>query len=200
MSYRSAGKEWHSRHAVYAGTAMCALSLIIAGGAIGQSVQAEAESPNLSGYFRHNTSAYLPPAQGGPGPVTDMAGFEHGGSDPWVGDHFNPILKEHTAAEVKRLSELELAGGVNLASFQLCQPLGVPLILTQRENIEILQTEDQVTSIYQRDHHIRKVYLNVSHSKNVEPTWYAESVGHYEGDTLVVDTIGQKSESRVDRY
>ena len=165
-----------------------------------QSSDETAAIPNLSGFFRHNTSAYSPPAGGGTGPVGDLPGYTHGGSDPWVGDHLNPILKEHTAAEIKRLSELELSGGVNLAAFQLCQQLGVPLILTQRENIQLLQAPDQVTIIYQRDHHIRKVYLNVPHSKTLEPSWYGESVGHYEGDTLVVDTIGQKSESRVDRY
>ena len=38
----------------------------------------------------------------------------------------------------------------------------------------------------QMDHQIRRVYLNVPHSKDVKPSWYGESVGHYEGDTLVV--------------
>jgi len=180
--------------------AITASLLVIAGTAVAQSSEGQAATPNLSGFFRHNTSVYSPPAKGGPGPVGDMPGYEHGGSDPWVGDYSNPILKEHTAAEIKRLSELELAGGVNLASFQLCKPLGVPQILIQRENIQLLQTPDQVTIIYQRDHQIRKVYLNVPHSKHFEPTWYGESVGHYEGDTLVVDTIGQVPESRVDRY
>lgn len=193
----------HLRHArILPGAfAMAGLLLFVtANTALAQSPDEHAMIPNLSGLFRHNTSAYSPPAKGGPGPVGDLPGYEHSGSDPWVGDHLNPILKEHTAAEVKRLSELELAGGVNLASFQLCKQLGVPLILTQRENVQLLQAPDQVTIIYQRDHHIRKVYLNVPHSKTLEPSWYGESVGHYEGDTLVVDTIGQTSETRVDRY
>jgi len=200
MFFSSPGELRHWRGAYGAYGAITASLLLIVGTAAAQSSEEHAGTPDLSGFFRHNTSVYSPPAQGGPGPVGDMPGYEHGGSDPWVGDHSNPILKEHTAAEIKRLSELELAGGVNLASFQLCRHLGVPLILTQRENIQLLQTPDQVTIIYQRDHQIRKVYLNVPHSANFEPGWYGESVGHYEGDTLVVDTIGQVAESRVDRY
>ena len=40
------------------------------------------------------------------------------------------------------------------------------------------------------DPHVRRVHMNVPHSANPKPSWYGESVGHYEGDTLVVDTIG----------
>ena len=200
MRFCSSGKSRHARLITFA-CGMAGLSLIVTTGVpSAQAPDEHATVPNLSGFFRHNTSVYSPPAEGGPGPVGDLPGHAHGGSDPWVGDYLNPILKAHTAAEVKRLNELELSGGVNLASFQLCQQLGVPLILTQRENIQLLQAPDQVTIIYQRDHHIRKVYLNVPHSKTLEASWYGESVGHYEGDALVVDTIGQKSESRVDRY
>jgi hypothetical protein len=48
---------------------------------------------------------------------------------------------------------------------------------------------------------VRRIYLNVPHSKNVKPSWYGESVGHYEnGDTLVVDTIGLSDRTFVDGY
>jgi hypothetical protein len=42
--------------------------------------------------------------------------------------------------------------------------------------------------------------LNVPHSANPKPSWYGESVGHYEGDTLVVDTIGQNTRTFIDNY
>jgi hypothetical protein len=169
-------------------------------GALAQSSSGSSHIPDLGGFYRHNTSAYSPPVNGMPGPVSDYPGYDHNGSDPWVGDYLNPILQEHTAVEVRRLNELELSGGVNLAAFQVCKLLGVPLILTQRENIELLQEPDRVTIIYQRDHHIRHVYLNVPHTDNPAHSWYGESVGHYEGDTLVVDTIAQNGKSRADRY
>ena len=48
---------------------------------------------------------------------------------------------------------------------------------------------------------IRHIYLNVTHSKNVKPSWYGESVGHYEnGDTLVIDTVGISTKSFIDNY
>ena len=54
--------------------------------------------------------------------------------------------------------------------------------------------------IWQRDQIVRTVYLNQQHSKNPKPSWNGESVGHYEGDTLVVDTIGQTTKSFVDLF
>jgi hypothetical protein len=45
--------------------------------------------------------------------------------------------------------------------------------------------------IWQRDHMVRRVYLTDKHSETVKPSWFGESIGHYEGgDTLVIDTIG----------
>jgi hypothetical protein len=45
--------------------------------------------------------------------------------------------------------------------------------------------------IWQRDHLVRRIYLTGEHSEHVKPSWFGESIGHYEGgDTLVVDTIG----------
>jgi hypothetical protein len=48
---------------------------------------------------------------------------------------------------------------------------------------------------------VRRIYLNVPHSRNPKPSWYGESIGHYEnGDTLVVDTIGLNDRTFVDGY
>jgi hypothetical protein len=47
---------------------------------------------------------------------------------------------------------------------------------------------------------VRRVNLNVPHSANPTPSWYGESVGHYEGDTLVIDTIGLNTRTFVDYY
>jgi hypothetical protein len=47
---------------------------------------------------------------------------------------------------------------------------------------------------------VRHIWLNVPHSANPKPSWYGESVGHYEGDTLVVDTIGFNDRTFVDSY
>ena len=46
----------------------------------------------------------------------------------------------------------------------------------------------------------RRIWLNVPHSANPKPSFYGESVGHYEGDTLVVDTIGLNDKTFLDNY
>ena len=64
----------------------------------------------------------------------------------------------------------------------------------------ILQTPKEVVMIKEGGVEIRHVYLGVPHSSGVKPSWYGESVGHYEGDTLVVDTIGQNTKTVVDAF
>jgi hypothetical protein len=51
-----------------------------------------------------------------------------------------------------------------------------------------------------QDHQVRHVYMNVPHSADLKPSWFGESVGHYEGDGLVVDTIGLSDRTFVDNY
>src|SRR3977135_3434062 len=72
----------------------------------------------------------------------------------------------------------------------ICRPVGIPQIINLREPVEFAQGKDRVLIIYQRDHLARHVWLNKQHSAKVTPSWFGESVGHYEGDTFVVDTIG----------
>ena len=47
--------------------------------------------------------------------------------------------------------------------------------------------------LYSGDHEVRRVRLNAKHPKELTPSWYGDSVGHYEGDTLVIDTVGIKT-------
>jgi hypothetical protein len=59
--------------------------------------------------------------------------------------------------------------------------------------LQLLQEPNQITMLYEQDHEVRRVRMNQSHPAKVTPSWYGDSVGHYEGDTLVIDTVGQKS-------
>ena len=54
--------------------------------------------------------------------------------------------------------------------------------------------------IYSGNQEVRRIYLDVPHSENPKPSWYGESVGHYEGDTLAIDTIGMNDKTVVDPY
>ena len=81
-----------------------------------------------------------------------------------------------------------------------CVPSGIPNMFLPGNPLMILQTPKEVLMIKEGGVEIRHVYLDVPHSAKVKPSWYGESVGHYEGDTLVVDTIGQNSKTVVDAF
>jgi hypothetical protein len=67
--------------------------------------------------------------------------------------------------------------------------------------VYFFQTPKEVVLVWQEDHMVRHIYLTDKHSLNVKPSWFGESIGHYEnGDTLVVDTIGLNTKTFVDSY
>ena len=108
-----------------------------------------------------------------------------------VGDYTNPILKPQAAEVVKKFGEMSLAGVGFPSPRNQCWPGGVPFVFTGGA-ILILQQPDKIVILYNYDHQVRHVRLNASHPVHVTPTWFGDSVGHYEGDTLVIDTVGIK--------
>jgi hypothetical protein len=58
--------------------------------------------------------------------------------------------------------------------------------------MQMLQQKDEITILYTNDHEVRRVRMNQPHPAQVTPSWYGDSVGHYEGGTLVIDTVGVK--------
>src|SRR5262249_338091 len=63
-----------------------------------------------------------------------------------------------------------------------------------------LQTPKEVWIVWREDNQVRRIYMNVPHSENLKASWYGESVGHYEGDTLVADTIGLNGKTALHAY
>jgi hypothetical protein len=108
-----------------------------------------------------------------------------------VGDYHNPILKPEAAAIVKKLGEESLAHFGFHNPRNQCWPNGVPFVLPSA-GMELFQQGDHITMHYLVDHQVRHVRMNAQHPAKPTPSWYGDSVGHYEGDTLVIDTIGIK--------
>ena len=84
-----------------------------------------------------------------------------------------------------------------------CMPTGVPAFMAYGGGAfatNFLQTPREVWIIFSGEQEVRRVYLDVAHTADPKPSWYGESVGHYEGDTLVVDTIGQNTRTLVDPF
>jgi hypothetical protein len=149
---------------------------------------------------------FLPPASG-PGPVMSEKGHPYvpnGQGQPTyrVADLSNPILKPWAIAEMKKANDDVLAGKVPFITRERCWPAGVPgfTVYTRVQPIYFLQTAKEVAIINDLNQQVRHIYLNVPHSAQLTPSWYGESVGHYEGDELVVDTIGLNAKTFVDNY
>ena len=121
--------------------------------------------------------------------------------NPRVADLSNPILMPWVKEELRKFNEGGLAGKPQWTPIARCRPASVPGVMLLRRNpVYIAQTAKKVTFLYESDHQVRHIYMDVPHSAHVTPSWYGESVGHYEGDTLVVDTIGITSKAPTDYY
>ncbi len=142
--------------------------------------------PDLSGAWARTTFALEPPLTGGLAPLRDSQ--RRPNEKP---AYMSPNLKPEAAALAKQRYESIQAGKPYATPSSSCWPMVAPLIFRVQE-MQFLQTKDHVTLIYMQDHEVRHVRLNETHPANVTPTWHGDSVGHYEGNTLVVDTIGVK--------
>jgi len=111
-----------------------------------------------------------------------------------IGDSKDPVLKPWAAKQMEESNEEALSGkrGLPFSAQQSCYPGGVPeQLLTPAQPFYFIQTPRQVWMIWETDHMVRRITMTDQHSQNVRPSWFGESIGHYEGgDTLVVDTIG----------
>jgi hypothetical protein len=152
--------------------------------------------PDFSGLWSHPYFPGFEPPASGPGPVTNRLrvdwGPQRGVGNPGrlVGDYTNPILKPQAAEAVKKQGEIELSGGAPTPMNQ-CWPEGVPFVFRDI-GMQMLQQRDGITILYVLDQQVRHVRMNQPHPAHVTPSWYGDSVGHYEGDTLVIDTMGVK--------
>ena len=173
--------------------------------------KAPAATLDLSGTWQmaHARRFRLPAS--GPGPIQDHPDhpFHDRGVDaqgrevnptPLVGDWRNPILKPWAADAIRKTGEEDLGGHVPETGESSCWPAGVPDILNFGGPVYFLEREGVLTVLYQNGPNVRKIYMDRAHATNLKPTWYGESVGHYEGGALVVDTIGLNAKTKVDRY
>lgn len=111
------------------------------------------------------------------------------------------ILKSWVVERMKKDNSEVLAGKIAFTPHSSCTHAGVPgFHLYGFQPLYFVQTPKEVVMIYSNDQQVRHVYLNVPHSANPRPSWYGESIGHYEGDTLVVDTIGLNDKTFVNNF
>jgi hypothetical protein len=93
----------------------------------------------------------------------------------------------------------EVALGSNDPTLK-CEPPGVPRIYIHLFPIQFIQLPGMVLELFEYDHFTRRIFTDGrGHPKDLEPSWMGDSVGHWEGDTLVVDTVGLNDKTWIDR-
>jgi hypothetical protein len=157
-------------------------------------IRSAASVPDFTGIWGHPfLTGGLEPPLSGPGPVTNRS-RRNGVSSiyQFVGDYTNPILQPWAAEVVKRHGEISMTGVTYPTPGNQCRPEPVPFIF-RNLGMTLIQQPDQITILYSDNHEVRRARLNQPHPAQVTPSWYGDSVGRYEGDTLVIDTVGVKT-------
>jgi hypothetical protein len=190
------------------------VSCVVALGAAGaQSAQTQSPpefAPNPNVGWVAMSGEFIAPASG-PGPVRRHPNYRRisnddlraSGAQPTfpMGDPDSPILQPWASDAIKKHNDLVLSGKPAFPRQASCWPVGVPgFLLYPVQPVYFTQTPKLVTMAWQADHQIRRVYLTDKHSANVKPSWFGESIGRYEGDTLVVDTVGIDTRTVIDGY
>jgi len=155
-----------------------ALLAIAPGAALAQSAAAHPDLTGIWGIYR-----------GGPG--SDPKFRPPAATPLLLKPQYQKPYEEHRAKEAAAAKLGEQLANTSAE----CIPYGVPTMMSVAiYPVEIIQTNKQVTIISEAFSEVRRVYLDRPQAKleDVAPGYYGRSVGHWEGDTLVVDTIGIK--------
>jgi len=149
--------------------------MCVTGAPIPLSAKDETQAPDFNGIWGKYTYSYPKPYMKGR-EIANGYGNEY--LMPWV-------------VEALDRDELVSANGRAIATaHSLCYPEGIPYVFGETR-IQILQTPNEITMLFGGEQEqSRTIYLNREHPDHVTPSWYGDSVGHFEADELVVDTVG----------
>jgi hypothetical protein len=172
---------------------MLALVLFVLAQSAEQSGAASAQStapiPDFTGVWMHplklpTTFDPSDPKGLGPGLRLPMT--------PWAEAKFKAAKPSHGGPGVTLLE-------TNDPVFK-CFPPGVPRIYLEFLPMEIIQIPGRVIMLFEYDHFVRQIYTDGrDHPKDLSPTWMGDSIGRWEGDTLIVDTIGFNDKTWLDK-
>lgn len=152
--------------------------------------------PDFSGVWRHGNLPWLIPPASGPGPVTNRVRRQDSGVSDYgmlVGDYTNPILQPWAADVVKKKGELSQSGVTYPNPANTCWPEPMPFLFKHMA-MQMLQLPTKTVMLFNENHEIRYVRMNQAHPGKVTPSWHGDAIGHYEGDMLVIDTVGIRAD------
>jgi len=102
-----------------------------------------------------------------------------------------PALTPAYEAKLKEYQDAQKRGEIQDTPAANCVPNGMPAIMTQPYPMEILFTPGKVTIMIEAYSQWRQIFTDGrKHPEDPDLTFNGHSIGHWEGDTLVVDTVG----------
>lgn len=183
-----------------------ALIASVAVGVIAEAGTPESAIPNFASAdfgWQLTTGLDFRPIEGKVAPIGADPTYSPGRGIERLSDAENHNLKPWAAAQMKMHNDLVRDGHRAFSAQSRCWPGGGPgQLLFVAEPVFFIQTLQEVWILWQRNQQVRRVYLNREHSENTKPSWFGESVGHYENGELVIDTVGfvEHQYSFVDNY
>ena len=112
-----------------------------------------------------------------------------------------PPLTAEYLAKYDVIVKSRMAGLSEYDSLAKCLPPGMPFMMNMVYGMEIMQTRDRITMFSEWMDALRRIYLDgrkPTQKQLDDPTYAGYSTGHWEGDTLVVETVAIRGESQLD--
>src|SRR5262245_55493353 len=184
-------------------------------GSLDVSAMAQGKPPNFAvnpsqAWYVYNRM-FIAPASG-PGPVVQDPAHPYVSNDDFrvtgkqptqrMADLNNPILQPWAKEILRKNNQIALSGKRVPSPTASCWPKGPTyfLLSPMTQPMYFVQGPKEVVMLITSFNDISRIHLTDKHSANVKPSWYGESIGHYEGDTLVVDTVGIDVRAPVDGF
>jgi hypothetical protein len=182
------------RNPLATGMLLLAAILILAGGVHSQSKPQASAPPSALQTTGTNPGADITGVWDGTRSGYDFASFSKG----------DPAMTDWGKAQFDAAKPSQGPRGVSLKettdNVYKCFPPGMPYIYLQIFPMQIVQTPKEVIEIFEYDHNVRHIYIDGrKHPDDLTPTYNGHSIGHWEGDTLVVDTVGLNGKIWLDR-
>jgi hypothetical protein len=112
---------------------------------------------------------------------------------PLSADGKPPAFTPAVQALQQRLRTQEASGAPTVEKSTLCRPSGVVAVSGNQFPTQIIQRPEKIVIIAEQNRSVWPIYMSAEHPRSVKPAHRGHSVGHWEGDTLVIDSIGFKT-------
>jgi len=106
-------------------------------------------------------------------------------------------------AKWEMMRKSRIAGSYEFDNNAKCLPPGMPAMMGMAYGMEVMQTKDKITFFSELNDALRRVYLDGRKptAKTLDdPTYAGYSTGHWEGDTLLVDTVALHTSSFIEGF